>query len=68
LEIGESSPNPRIKLESKHVDGKLEYLNNQEKKLLQDIKHKGMEDTEGEDEDEDVTNDEGLETSIPTPI
>jgi hypothetical protein len=46
----------------------LEYLNNQEKKLLQDIKHKGMEDTEGEDEDEDVTNDEGLETSIPTSI
>ena len=43
----------------KYVNGKMDHLNNQEKKLLQDIKDKG--------DTEDVTNEEGLETSIPTP-
>jgi hypothetical protein len=37
----------------KYVNGKMDHLNNQEKKLLHDIKDKGMEDTEAEAEAED---------------
>ena len=44
----------------KYVQGKMDHLNATEKKLLQDIKDKGMEDTEaeaeGEAEEEVTTN------------
>ena len=42
----------------KYVQGKMDHLNATEKKLLQDIKDKGMEDTEAEAEaeaEEEVT-------------
>jgi hypothetical protein len=45
----------------KYVNGKMDHLNKQEKKLLQDIKAKGEEEAEAEDaEAEDVS--EGLDT------
>ena len=44
----------------KYVQGKMDHLNTEEKKLLQDIKDKG--DAESEEEDK------GLETLTPTPI
>ncbi|MGA7543207.1 MAG: hypothetical protein WBW34_09120 [Nitrososphaeraceae archaeon] len=43
----------------KYVNGKMDHLNNEEKKLLQDIKDKG-----GTEDVEDAN--EGLETSTPT--
>jgi hypothetical protein len=41
----------------KYVNGKMEHLNNQEKKLLQDIKNKGEAEAEAEAEEEVTTND-----------
>jgi uncharacterized membrane protein YukC len=49
----------------KYVNAKMDHLNNQEKKLLQDIKDKRIEDTEAETETEAEAEDTGEVNSSP---